>query len=403
MLGWELPPDNTGGLGVACYQLCKSLAKNNMDIDFVLPFKSRHIYEFMNVYPNDSEFSEIVYESGSEQKIISAYNSSEYSETDGWSNSQIYTGRASQYETLVTAMAKSRPYEVIHAHDWMTFRAALRAKRLANCPLIVHVHSIERDRSAGLPGNPMVREIEATTFLLADRVVAVSERTRQMISEDYNIPLTKIDVVHNSLDLSDVVELDNDNSYFYLSEMKKRGWKVVANVGRQTSQKGLPNFMHTAQAVVHKQPKTIFLFVGNGEQETELIELAAGLGISRNVMFAGFQRGKPWRDAYAIADLFVMPSVSEPFGLTPYEAIGYGTPSLVSKQSGISEVLVNCLKVDFWDIDEMANQIIATLRYDSLRDELHTNSLKEYLRLGWDGAADQLINIYNHHLAEAKP
>ena len=180
--------------------------------------------------------------------------------------------------------------------------------------------------------------------------------------------------------------------------MKQQGYRVVVNIGRLTVQKGLPNLLRAAKEVVDRAPKTIFLIVGSGEQEYELLGLAAELGISQNVIFTGFQRGKNWRDAYAIGDLFVMPSISEPFGLTPLEAVGYGTPVLVSKQSGVSEVLKNCLKVDFWDIDEMANQITAVVQNDALRDELLTNSYREYEKLSWTGAADKLMNLYAHHL-----
>ena len=152
--------------------------------------------------------------------------------------------------------------------------------------------------------------------------------------------------------------------------MKIQGYRVVVNVGRLTVQKGLPNLLRAAKEVVERVPKTLFLIVGSGEQYYELIDLAAELGIGPNVFFTDFQRGKTWRDAFAIGDLFVMPSVSEPFGLTPLEAIGYGTPSLVSRQSGISEVFHNCLKIDFWDINEMANQIAAVMQSDELRDVL---------------------------------
>jgi glycogen(starch) synthase len=168
-------------------------------------------------------------------------------------------------------------------------------------------------------------------------------------------------------------------------------------VGRLTIQKGLPHFLRAAGKVAKFSPKTFFLIVGDGEQRNELIELAAEQGIADRVIFAGFQRGKNWRDAYAIGDLFVMPSVSEPFGLTPLEAVAYGTPVMISKQSGISEVLQNCLKVDFWDEDEMANQMVSLLKNDTLRDELHCNAFKEYDRMSWDNAANQLMNIYRTH------
>jgi glycogen(starch) synthase len=168
---------------------------------------------------------------------------------------------------------------------------------------------------------------------------------------DYGIPPNKIEVVHNSIEASGIEPLDNTNVYRYLSLMKSLGYRVVVNVGRLTVQKGLPNLLQAARLVIDKAPKTLFLIVGSGEQYYQLITQAADLGIGDKVLFTDFQRGKKWRDAYSIGDLFVMPSISEPFGLTPLEAIGYGTPALVSRQSGVSEVLHNCLKVDFWDID----------------------------------------------------
>jgi glycogen(starch) synthase len=218
-----------------------------------------------------------------------------------------------------------------------------------------------------------------------------------MIAEEYSIPKSKIEVVHNSIDQSLLEPLDDNNAYQFLEHMKQRGWKVVVNVGRLTIQKGLPHFLRAAGQVARFAPKTFFLIVGDGEQRDELIEMAAEQGIADRVIFTGFQRGKNWRDAYAIGDLFVMPSVSEPFGLTPLEAVAYGTPSLISKQSGISEVMQNCLKVDYWDENEMANQIVGLLKNNSLRDELHKNAFVEYERMSWSKAADQLMDIYRHH------
>jgi glycogen synthase len=172
-------------------------------------------------------------------------------------------------------------------------------------------------------------------------------------------------------------------------------------VGRLTVQKGLPNLLRAAKEVVYRAPKTLFLIVGSGEQYYELITQAADLGIGANVLFTDFQRGKRLRDAFAIGDLFVMPSVSEPFGLTPLEAIGFGTPALVTKQSGVSEVMGNVLKVDFWDIDEMANQITTVVQNDPLRDNLLINAQREYQRLSWDKAGEKIHGLYNQHLAGA--
>jgi glycogen(starch) synthase len=301
------------------------------------------------------------------------------------------------YEHAVAKIAESREFDIVHAHDWLTFRAALRVKELRNCPIILHVHSVESDRSGSQDGNPLVKEIEAVALHAADRVVAVSQRTKDAIVRDYGVPADKIEVVHNSIEASDLEPLEGANAYRYLTIMKSLGYRVVVNIGRLTIQKGLPNLLRAAQKVVQKHPKTLFLIVGSGEQYYELIDLANELGIGPNVIFTDFQRGKNWRDAFAIGDLFVMPSVSEPFGLTPLEAIGYGTPALVSKQSGVSEVLRNCLKVDFWDIDEMANEIAAVVQSDALRDTLAANAYSEFEHLSWDSVSDKIHKLYTEH------
>ncbi|CAN5647049.1 glycosyltransferase family 4 protein [soil metagenome] len=391
MLGWELPPHNSGGLGVACYQLCKTLSKKGADIEFVLPYSANHDIDFMKVTAAHPQGVEEIIKSGN------AYDSYKYVFKDGTEEWVSIFDQHKLYEKAVEQMIEFAEFDVIHAHDWLTFRAALRAKERANKPLILHVHSIERDRAGGSGGNPIVREIEYTSMLLADKVIAVSKHTKNAIIEDYGIPEDKIEVVHNSMDIDNIYPLDNSNAYTYLAAMKQQGYRVVVNIGRITVQKGLSNLLRAAKEVVAREPKTIFLIVGSGELERELLEMSAELGIARNVLFTGFQRGKKWRDAYAIGDLFVMPSISEPFGLTPLEAVGYGTPALISKQSGVAEVLNNCLKVDYWDTDEMANMITSVVQNDSLRDELHANALNEYEKLSWNDSADKLLALYNSH------
>lgn len=393
MLGWELPPHNSGGLGVACYQLCKALAKKGADIEFVVPYQAEHAIDFMKVTAAQPSGVTTVLPAGN------AYESYKYIYADGHSELIDIFGQQQLYEHAVDTLAKQRgdEFEVIHAHDWLTFRAALRAKQQTGLPLVVHLHSIERDRAGGQAGNPLVREIESLALLMADRIITVSQHTKDMIVEDYDIPADKIEVVHNSIDQEMLTALDDTNTYAYLTELKKQGYRVVVNIGRLTVQKNLVNLLYAAKAVIDKVPKTIFLIVGSGEQYFELISLAGELGITKNVLFAGFQRGKRWRDSYAIADLFVMPSISEPFGLTALEAIGYGTPVLMSKQSGVAEVITNSLKVNFWDVHGMADKIAAVMQNDSLRDELHRNSLREYSKLSWEKSADKLFDVYQHH------
>ena len=395
MLGWELPPHNSGGLGSACYQLCKALSKNNVDIEFILPYEADHDISFMKVNSAHPQDVSRVLMSGT------AYDSYKYVHEDGHVEWLNIHAQQKLYEHAVANLAEEEEFDIVHAHDWLTFRAAIRVKERKGCPIILHVHSVESDRSGNQHGNPMVREIEAIGLHMADRVIAVSDHTKASIIRDYGVPAGKIEVVHNSIEASDVAPLDANNAYRYISAMKDQGYRVVTNVGRLTIQKGLPNLLQAMRIVVEKNPKTLLLIVGSGEQYNELVELAAELGIGKNVLFADFQRGKKWRDAFAIGDLFVMPSVSEPFGLTPLEALSYGTPSLVSKQSGVSEVLRNCLKVDFWDIDEMANQILAVMNSDELRDTLLANAQTESNKLTWNNASLQVKALYDQHLETA--
>ncbi|HEY4963636.1 MAG TPA: glycosyltransferase family 4 protein [Candidatus Saccharimonadales bacterium] len=395
MLGWELPPHNSGGLGIACYQLCKALSKQDVDIEFVVPYEAEHDIDFMKVTAAKPQGVASVIRSGI------AYDSYKYILDDGNEEWLDIFAQHELYELAVMKMAEEKDFDIVHAHDWLTFRAALRVKEIKGCPIILHVHSVESDRAGSKSGNPLVHEIEEVALNLADKVIAISEHTKKAIMRDYGLPDEAIEVVHNSIDPESFIPADGDNAYRYIEEMKKTGYRVMTNVGRITIQKGLPNLLRAAKKAIDKVPKTLVLIVGSGEQLYELIELAASLGIGANVLFTDFQRGKNWRDAFAIGDLFVMPSISEPFGLTPLESVGYGTPSLVSKQSGVSEVLLNALKVDFWDIDEMANQMASVMQNDALRDELQANSYRELEKMSWDKASGKLMDLYSSHMAGA--
>jgi glycosyltransferase involved in cell wall biosynthesis len=392
MLGWELPPHNSGGLGVACEQMCKSLATKNIDLEFVLPYHAEHNQPFKVTSALPQSVNQL-------QTAGIAYDSQTYTyigvdSIDG--DADLFTQQA-RYELAVEAMAADKVFDVVHAHDWLTFRAALRLKMRTGKPIILHVHSIERDRAGGNSGNQFVRDIEELSLNLADRVIAVSKLTKQMIHDDYGVPLDKIEVVHNRI-TPQVLPPSEVQSYQYLDSLRAQGYRVVTNIGRLTIQKGLTNLLRAFATVVHYEPKTMLLIVGAGEQYDELVALSAELGVGRNVIFAGFQRGAAWRDAFSVADLFVMPSVSEPFGLTPLEATGFGTPSLISKQSGVAEVMSGALKVDYWDVDEMANQMLAALRSAALRASLLETSMHEVARMSWHHAADQIYEIYQNHV-----
>jgi glycogen synthase len=391
MLGWELPPYNSGGLGVACFHLCRALARDGVDIEFILPYTADYSnIDFMRVNAATSlDVQEVLSGGGVYESMRSEQHSGQMNYFDTF-------GQSAMYEEAVGRIVELAEFDVIHVHDWLTCRAGLRAKVLTGKPLIVHMHSLEADRS-GKPygGNPMVREIEGLALLIADRIIAVSEYTKKAIAREYDIPLDKIDVVHNLADESTLIEQSDENDYNYLAYMKQKGYRVVANVGRFTIQKGLTNLLRAFSIVIQHAPKTLLLLGGAGDQYFELVSLSAELGIARNVLFSDFQRGKRYRDEFTIADLFVMPSISEPFGIVALEAIGYGTPVLVSKQAGVGELIHNALKVDFWDIKEMANQITAVVSNDALRDELHKNSFAEWQKMSWGESANKVMSVYN--------
>lgn len=391
MLGWELPPYNSGGLGMASYQICRSLAKKNIDIEFILPYKAEHNIDFMKVFPAlPGGVIEV-------QHLGVAYDSYKYIFSDNGEDtySDDLFSQVRLYQKAALKLIANKSFDILHAHDWLTFSAAIKIKELRNCPIVLHVHSVESDRSGNNPGNSLIREIEEVALNMADRIIAVSEFTKNKIIQDYRIPEQFIEVVHNSINANELIDLDPENSYNYLRYMKSKGYRVITNVGRLTVQKGLSGLLHAIQKVVAIYPKTILLIVGSGDQMNELLNLSAELGIAKNIIFTDFQRGKNWRNALGIGDLFVMPSVSEPFGLTPLEAISYHTPALISKQSGVSEVLNNVLKVDFWDIDEMANQITTAFSNQVLLDELLRNSYQEVLRMSWDHVGNKISKIYN--------
>lgn len=396
MLGWELPPYHSGGLGEACYRLCKALALKGVEIDFVVPYQNPHPdVTFMNVIPALPHSHVKLSTSGG------AYDSHRLLEGDA-AKSAISTLRQQQqkYTQAVKKIATSQSYDAVHAHDWLTFEAGMAIKQTGR-PLIAHVHATEADRSGQQFGNPIVRDIESTALAFADKVIAVSQATKEVIKREYGIPDDKIEVLHNSIE-AEALDLTTDGStYTYLKLMQSYGYKVVVNLGRLTIQKGLTYLLQAARLVVKQNPKVLFLIAGTGDQYHELVELSAKLGIAENVIFTGvFTGGKAQRDAFAVADMFVMPSVSEPFGLTPLEAIGYGSVVLISKQCGVGEVIKNVLKFDHWDVVRLADQILAVAEHDTLREELYQNSLKEFKKLSWQDVAKVCHAIYERTLAE---
>ena len=295
-------------------------------------------------------------------------------------------GDAERYARLVVALARGEEFDVIHAHDWLTFPAGLALSRVTRKPLVVHVHSTEFDR-AGSNVNQRVYDIERAGMHGADRVLAVSQLTQSICISRYGVRPDRVHVVHNGID-------HESNQPDAATRIESED-KIVLFLGRITMQKGPEYFIAAAKRVLEKVPHAKFVLAGSGDMAERMIELAANMGIGHKVIFTGFLKGNDVQRVFDMADCYVMPSVSEPFGLAALEAIHHDVPVIVSKQSGVAEVLTHVLKVDFWDIDEMANKIVAVLRHPQLSQTLRQHGEFELRRLTWDGAAEKCVQAYS--------
>ncbi|MFA5249189.1 MAG: glycosyltransferase family 4 protein [Candidatus Paceibacterota bacterium] len=420
MFGWEFPPFNSGGLGVACQGLVKGLASQGARISFVLPKR-------MNCYPDycsfifgdsglkvkDKDDWKKIFGSNVKQNKVEVFLSpylTEESYKENYSNylsflkgkgdgkkrliySPTLVGEVLRYAAKARAIAESESFDIIHCHDWLSFPAALEAKRVSGKPLVFHVHATEFDRVGKNCLNEDIYLIEKQGFEEADRIIAVSDYTKRKIVENYGVRASKISVVPNAVDAS--IYLSND---FQPMALKKQGKKIVLFVGRLTFQKGPDYFLRAAQKVLNIDPDVYFVLSGSGDMERQLIEESARMGISDKVIFAGFLRGDDLVRLYKAADLYVMPSVSEPFGLTSLESLASGTPILVSRQSGVSEMLSHCLKVDFWNVDQIADKILAVIGYPELKETLQMNGSNEVNKFSWIDSAKRCLSIYGEVL-----
>lgn len=395
MLGWELPPHNSGGLGVACLNMARALARQGADIDFVLPYEAEHEnINFMHVLSATHLDPICRYGSGAYEtmKLFEKIIPSEEHEMISIRDVQ------KSYCDFVNEYLMEYKPELVHAHDWLTYEAGFLAKKNYGIPLIAHVHATEYDRAGMHTGNPLIHEIEYEGLMLADKIIAVSEATKRIIHEKYHIPLNKIDVIYNSLD-ENYEKSDyhfKDQTYGYLVHQKQKGYTIISTVGRFTVQKGLRNMMHAAALAISKNPKLLFVFAGDGEERNELIELAANLGISKNIIFTGFIRGKKLRDIYSISDIFIMSSISEPFGLTALEAAHHGDALILTKQSGVSEIIWSAMTYDFWDQKKLANEILSIAENPALLKTLQENVHNEYRKISWNEVAKKCLRIYNN-------
>lgn len=408
MLGWELPPHNSGGLGVACLYLSRALAKHGAVLDFLVPYAAdHHDINYMNILSASALPSAEFLPLGSYTHYfpVPAKNQSQPTGSGNESSPSIRSLQATYCQFLREYLADPahRP-DLIHAHDWLTFEAALIAKREYSLPFIAHVHATEYDRSGMQRGNPLIHDIEAEGLTAADQIIAVSENTKRIIIQKYSIPARKISVIYNSLGdnfLSGRYSYDSSH-YQYLETLKSAGYTIVSTVGRFTLQKGLINLMHAAARAVKAHPQLMFVFAGDGEQKAELIELAATLGIAKNVLFTGFVRGRRLRDIYSVSDIFIMSSISEPFGLTALEAAHHGNALIITKQSGVAEILYSIMTYDFWDEVKLANEIVAIARSAGLREALQANIQQEYQRISWDDIAGKCLSLYHQVQKEHK-
>ncbi|MCX6663863.1 MAG: glycosyltransferase family 4 protein [Euryarchaeota archaeon] len=363
MIGWEYPPFTVGGLGTHCYGLTRSLANMGVKVDFYMP-QTKH-------GATSDNCNLVIKEVG--ETTVFPYDRPDSNEIAG----QFFEA-VSRYNTLVTTKVKGT-YNVIHCHDWLTIQASITLKDLLGVPLVLTVHSTEYDRSGWLHPNQWFIDIEREGMEKADKIIAVSQFTKRTIIEKYGINPDKITVIYNAV--------------YPISEGEKQ--KLVLFLGRLTIQKGADVFLRAAKKVSEFESGVRFVIAGAGDLLPDLINQAVELGISNRVIFTDRLTDEEMKHMYGIASVYVMPSVSEPFGITALEAISAGTPTIASKTAGVCETFHNCLKVDFWDSDEIANKIISLLRYESLSKTLTDNGRQEIELFTWDNVAEKTLDVYN--------
>lgn len=421
MFGWEFPPHIAGGLGTACYGIVKGLAHNGVQTMFVMPSASgdedrsaadiinaseipvevsstMNVYDFLDKvqfvhigtnmvpYLDPAEFHSLVEEDRKRQvRDFSIHYGQTYKFSGKYgSNLMEEVARYAMVGGTI-AMTHKGEFDVIHAHDWLTYMAGIAAKRLSGKPLVVHVHATSFDRSSDNNIDTRVYDIEKRGMEAADRVITVSDLTRNIVITKYGIDPSKVVTVHNAVDFSGRSEIQVERG------VKE---KVVTFLGRITFQKGPEYFIEAAAKVLKKCKNVRFVMAGSGDMMNRSIRQVARLGISDRFHFTGFLRGAEVQKMFALSDVYVMPSVSEPFGISPLEAMRSGVPSVISRQSGAAEVLKYAFKVDFWDVDAMADEIYALLQYPALADFASKYGYDEVNTLKWNNAAAKIKSVY---------
>ncbi len=425
MFGWEFPPHIAGGLGTACYGMTKGLAHNDVEVLFVMPNASgdedqssvkiinasdvisydvaKNVDEFLNKvdflrigtnirpYIDPTSFSELVEEERRFQREeFKIYFKQKYNFSGKYGVNLME--EVSRYAMVggAIAMQNAGKFDVIHAHDWLTYLAGIAAKRVSGKPLVIHVHATEFDRNAN-GVNSEVFKLERMGMEEADKVITVSNLTRNIVINKYGIDPSKVITVHNAVDFSNRDEL---------SVSRGVREKVITFLGRITFQKGPEYFIEAAAKVLKRRNDVRFVMAGSGDMMNKCIRRAAKLGISDRFHFTGFLKGTEVQQMFALSDVYVMPSVSEPFGISPLEAMKSNVPTIISKQSGVAEVLKYAIKVDFWDIDALADAMYALLSYPALHEVAASAGLDEVNSLKWDNAASKVKAVYQDVIGE---
>ncbi len=436
MFGWEFPPHISGGLGTACHGITQALARHGIETVFMVPhikgsgqgmdshlrllsasgttmesttarrilrtnqkvwkrnIAIRHVESRLFPYATEQSFAfqqHQIHGAQESNTIVTDYENQSQTITLHGEYGHDLIQEVYRYGQAAAAMALQeyggKNFDVIHMHDWMTYPAGMLVKELTSKPLIAHLHSTEYDRS-GEHINPEVAAIEKAGLLAADIVIAVSHLTRNIAITRYGVPKERVVVVHNAVSRRQAIQQYQPTP---LCQKEKR----VLFMGRVTFQKGPDYFVEAAHLVHQRMPNVRFVMAGSGDMLSRMVRRVGQLRMGSHFHFPGFMRGKDVDRMYAVSDLYVMPSVSEPFGIAPLEAILYDVPVLLSNQSGVSEVLRNALKVDFWDTREMANKICAVLSYPRLAAEMIKNCREELKTITWDRAASEVITTYN--------
>ena len=430
MFGWEFPPHIAGGLGTACYGMTRGLARNDVDVTFVMPHaygdedqRFTHVVNASDVealYGSTGGGADDILEKMSfihiDSNMVPYISPEEYatyheryvksgervwSTTDCWKQRYTFSGKyganlmeeVARYAVVAAQVAKDLEgqFDVIHAHDWLTYFAGIAAKRVSGKPLVVHMHATEFDRS-GENINRRVYAIEKAGMQAADRVIAVSELTRRIVIGKYGIPAEKVVTVHNAVRFGESEDAVPERA------VKD---KVVTFLGRITYQKGPDYFVEAAAKVLQRVPDVRFVMAGSGDLMNHVVRRVAQLGIADRFHFTGFLKGGEVQRMFRLSDVYVMPSVSEPFGISPLEAMRSGVPVIISRQSGVAEVLDYAIKVNYWDVDALADAIYGLLTYPALGRMFASKGLEEVTGLKWTNAAAKIKTVYETVVAEA--